>query len=353
MKLSSRTSATGFTLLGLTALLGALLAVTAAGCEAVLGTSDLHDQGAGDDAGPIGDDDDGDDDGAAPTDGGTDGSHVVLDATAKEGGARDAGDAGEAGDAGDASDGAMGKEAGGGEGGAADGGPVSGASCRNNPSAMQCGADTSASCCGSDAVPGDFYFRTYDDFGDDFDEITVNGFVLDSFEVTVGRMRAYAAYLAAGGALPTVGAGKHGHLNGGKRRAGEAGRHDHVRIGVAARVQQPRHPGRQRQHDLRQPAELRHHLHGRGGQHRQPARELRELVRRVRVLHLGRRLSPHRGRMGAGRVRRRRGERLSVGRHARSELAHRHLRLRGRIRHLPERRRRGLPRQHARPTSGT
>jgi formylglycine-generating enzyme required for sulfatase activity len=213
MKQSPRRSLTGFTLVGLTALLGSFLAMTTAGCEAVLGTSDLHDEGAGSDAGPGGDDDDDGDDGAAPSDGGPDGSHAVPDATAKEGGASDAGGDATSGGEGGADGGEGGAAHDGGDGSAPEGGPAVNPSCLNNATAQKCGSSGNQDCCQSGAVEGDFYYRTYDDVGDVSDGIEVSGFVLDSYEVTVGRMRSYAAYLAGGGPLPLPGTGKHSHLN--------------------------------------------------------------------------------------------------------------------------------------------
>jgi sulfatase modifying factor 1 len=209
MNLSRRRSAPRLTRVGLAALLlGSSLAATTAGCEAVLGTSGLQDEPAGGEAGP------GDD--ASPRDGATDGS---PDATASEAGMLDAGadatggsDGGKVGaDGGDGGKGSDGGDAG--DGSAPDSGPATNPSCVNNPSALACGSNADLDCCASGEVPGDFYYRTYDDLGDTGDATQVSTFVLDSYEVTVGRMRAYAAYLTGAGPLPVPGAGKHTHLN--------------------------------------------------------------------------------------------------------------------------------------------
>jgi hypothetical protein len=84
------------------------------------------------------------------------------------------------------------------------------------PGMTMCGSG-GASCCASLEVPGGTYDRSYDGltYASTSFPATVSGFRLDAYEITVGRFRQYVDYLAGGGSLPTDGAGKHTHLNGG------------------------------------------------------------------------------------------------------------------------------------------
>ena len=82
-----------------------------------------------------------------------------------------------------------------------------------------CGGDAE-SCCTSLAVAGGTYYRTYtaSDAGpsDEGDPATISSFRLDKYLVTVGRFRQFVAAWNNGmGFLPSAGAGKHTHLNGG------------------------------------------------------------------------------------------------------------------------------------------
>jgi len=95
-----------------------------------------------------------------------------------------------------------------------------------------CGLN-SESCCTSLLVAGGTYYRTYDPTDSDdevelapdggptgeADPATVSSFLLDKYDVTVGRFRQFvnAVQPPDGGAgwLPPAGSGKHAHLNGG------------------------------------------------------------------------------------------------------------------------------------------
>ncbi len=78
------------------------------------------------------------------------------------------------------------------------------------------------SCCASYAVPGGTFYRSYDGFPALFNAprdttdapATVSSFRLDRHEVSVGRFRNFFNALQSW--RPTVGAGKHVHLNGGR-----------------------------------------------------------------------------------------------------------------------------------------
>jgi formylglycine-generating enzyme required for sulfatase activity len=76
-------------------------------------------------------------------------------------------------------------------------------------------------CCTSSEVTGGTYYRTYTSSGTVVsgvgDPATVSGFRLDKYLVTVGRFRELvAAWNGGAGYLPSMGFGKHAHLNGGK-----------------------------------------------------------------------------------------------------------------------------------------
>ena len=88
------------------------------------------------------------------------------------------------------------------------------------------------SCCTTLEVAGGAFYRTYDvdpDLGGAnwiapdggatglADPATVSTFVLDKYDVTVGRFRQFVnAWNGGAGYTPAAGSGKHTHLNGGK-----------------------------------------------------------------------------------------------------------------------------------------
>lgn len=78
-----------------------------------------------------------------------------------------------------------------------------------------CGASATASCCElAEAVSGGTFLRGYDEATDDFNDVnypaTVSAFVLDKYEVTVGRFRAFVnAGLGIQLSSPAEGAGAH------------------------------------------------------------------------------------------------------------------------------------------------
>ena len=88
------------------------------------------------------------------------------------------------------------------------------------PGMNTCGPDGKESCCTSLTVAAGSFSRTYSNNGSGAtgkaDPATISTFRLDKYETTVGRLRQFVNYLAAGGALPAAGSGKHSHLNGGK-----------------------------------------------------------------------------------------------------------------------------------------
>ncbi|WP_437756306.1 formylglycine-generating enzyme family protein [Sorangium sp. So ce1389] len=75
-------------------------------------------------------------------------------------------------------------------------------------------------------VTGGAFSRTYRNTGNGAtgkaDPATVSTFLLDKYEVTVGRFRQYVNYLNDGGSPPASGSGKHTHLNGGMGLADSA-----------------------------------------------------------------------------------------------------------------------------------
>jgi formylglycine-generating enzyme required for sulfatase activity len=193
-------------------MLAALFALGASGCEAVLGTSDLSDEpSAFADASPGDDARDGAGDASTHPDASRDGSSGADVTTGHEGGALDAGDAGDSAphaDGGDAGDGAS-PEGGG------DAGPPS---CVANASANTCGAlgEGSSDCCATENVGADRYYRGFLPGVSIDDPVNVSAYDLDLYEVTVGRMRAYATWLGtAAGGPPANGSGVHHHVNGG------------------------------------------------------------------------------------------------------------------------------------------
>jgi formylglycine-generating enzyme required for sulfatase activity len=78
-----------------------------------------------------------------------------------------------------------------------------------------CGAGANASCCEAATVQGDTFFRSYDGAGnnDGGYPATVSTFVLDRYEVTVGRFRAFInAGQGTQASPPAAGAGAHPKL---------------------------------------------------------------------------------------------------------------------------------------------
>lgn len=87
--------------------------------------------------------------------------------------------------------------------------------------AQTCGAGSSESCCTALPVSGGTFFRKFSDTGSgpyDFsDSATVSSFVLDKFDVTVGRFRQFVQASSLGhGYRPAPGAGKHVHVHEGR-----------------------------------------------------------------------------------------------------------------------------------------
>lgn len=86
----------------------------------------------------------------------------------------------------------------------------------------RCGPDDEL-CCKSHYVPGtrggETFYRSYDGTSEGYEAksapATVSGFLLDRYEVTVGRFRRFIESSQAGGSIPDDGAGKHQHLEGG------------------------------------------------------------------------------------------------------------------------------------------
>lgn len=84
--------------------------------------------------------------------------------------------------------------------------------------ATQCGTDANESCCRTEVVTGGMFFRSYDQTGA-YPSMgypaTVSSFTLDTFEVTVGRFRAFVdAGFGTRERPPAVGAGAHPRLPG-------------------------------------------------------------------------------------------------------------------------------------------
>mgnify|MGYP003377341929 CR=1 FL=1 len=113
--------------------------------------------------------------------------------------------------------------------GGADAGPIdappssSSMSCAALP--KSCGAMGNETCCESGPVPGGTFLRSYDvardsSSGSDTAPATVSGFVLDKFEVTVGRFRAFVnAGKGVRSAAPVEGTGAHRNIPGSGWRA--------------------------------------------------------------------------------------------------------------------------------------
>lgn len=114
----------------------------------------------------------------------------------------------------------------GGSGGASGSGGTGGSqgapSCVGLPAT--CGPLGNESCCVTLPVTGGTFYRdfdavTYTDMGN---PATISSFLLDKYEVTVGRFRKFIAAWN-GGWRPAAGAGKHTHLNGGNGLAAVGG----------------------------------------------------------------------------------------------------------------------------------
>ncbi|HMR05977.1 MAG TPA: SUMF1/EgtB/PvdO family nonheme iron enzyme [Polyangiaceae bacterium] len=98
-----------------------------------------------------------------------------------------------------------------GSGGADAGAPVPPSCSASAPGAgKDCGPSSNELCCASIVVPSGSFNRS----NNPVTPASVNSFRLDRFEVTVGRFRQFVKAVVAG-YKPTVGAGKHTHLNGG------------------------------------------------------------------------------------------------------------------------------------------
>jgi len=84
--------------------------------------------------------------------------------------------------------------------------------------ATTCGPGMSESCCRAEAVPGGTFYRSYDGttaFPDMSSPATVSPYVLDVYEVTVARFRAFVnAGYGTQGRPPAAGAGAHPRLSG-------------------------------------------------------------------------------------------------------------------------------------------
>lgn len=112
----------------------------------------------------------------------------------------------------------------------ADGSPVDGSPMDGSPVdvspeftscmglATTCGAGMNESCCRAEAVPGGTFYRSYDGttaYPDMGSPATVSPFVLDVYEVTVGRFRAFVnAGYGTQGHSPAAGSGAHPRLSG-------------------------------------------------------------------------------------------------------------------------------------------
>src|SRR5262249_3570906 len=156
------------------------------------------------------------------------------------------------------------------------------------------------SCCESAVVPGGTYRRSFDGVtmtDATAADATVSAFRLDTYLVTVGRFRAFVA--AGPGAAGRPARVCRGHADVPSRGGPRLG----------ARLERVAGRGRWRAGggEVR-----RRELDRRRRRPRGPAHELRELVRSLRVLRLGRRLPAHGGRVELRRGRRRRATRVSV-----------------------------------------
>jgi formylglycine-generating enzyme required for sulfatase activity len=80
-----------------------------------------------------------------------------------------------------------------------------------------CGPSQDESCCASERVFGGSFDRGFDkeNYGDQSHGATVSDFLLDKYEVTVGRFRQFVQFVVATGWQPCAGSGKHVHLDDG------------------------------------------------------------------------------------------------------------------------------------------
>ncbi len=146
------------------------------------------------------------------------------------------------------------------------------------------------------------YSRTYTNMGSGAtskaDPATLSGFRLDKYETTVARFREYVKYLENGGSPPAAASGKHTHLNDGKGLA-DSGKSGSFEPGWDASWSSKIPSG------AGATAKWKTALTGGGcasygsftgpiGKERSAAGHLHELVRVIRLLHLGRRLSAER-----------------------------------------------------------
>jgi formylglycine-generating enzyme len=85
--------------------------------------------------------------------------------------------------------------------------------------AATCGFGANESCCRAEPVPGGTFYRSYDVATDNYNDMgypaTVSSFVLDTYEVTVGRFRKFVnAGMGTQASPPVVGSGAHPKLAG-------------------------------------------------------------------------------------------------------------------------------------------
>jgi formylglycine-generating enzyme required for sulfatase activity len=92
---------------------------------------------------------------------------------------------------------------------------------------FDCGSTGATDCCAASLVAGGTFLRSYDGvaFLDASAPAAVSPFLLDDFEVTVGRFRQFVLDVSDSGWLPPAGSGVHAHLNdgGGLANASDAG----------------------------------------------------------------------------------------------------------------------------------
>ncbi|HTN88729.1 MAG TPA: SUMF1/EgtB/PvdO family nonheme iron enzyme, partial [Sorangium sp.] len=97
--------------------------------------------------------------------------------------------------------------------------PVAAPSCRSGEPGVEalCGPERISSCCDSKLVPGGTFKRHFDGVvhTDDSYPATVSSFLLDTYEVTVGRFRAFVdAGQGTQASAPDAGAGEHSKIPG-------------------------------------------------------------------------------------------------------------------------------------------
>ena len=108
-------------------------------------------------------------------------------------------------------------------------GPKPGKSCAaSGPGRDDCGKTSDHDCCATRSVPGGTFARSYDatpKFADPSFVASVSTYDLDTYEVTVGRFRAFVSAVL-GGYKPPAAAGKHLHLAGGQGVTDDGGTHE-------------------------------------------------------------------------------------------------------------------------------